>query len=128
MGPENSSMFSCCQNRGHGPSWDPDELSRVKTGFNKMTDDDAKQWQLAAAKTVFRAMDKNGNGQLTHKEIKNYLNKDEEAKTLLVTPGQPWSELWDKMDSDKRNHMIDETEFIQFYLEKCGCAPKETQE
>merc|ERR1711934_1166110 len=80
-----------------------DDLNRVQSNAYKMSDDDVKAWQLAAAKTVFRAM-----------------HKDEEAKTLLVLPGEKWADLWEKMDSDTRNHHIDEQEFVAFYLQKCA--------
>ena len=84
-----------------------------------MSPQEVKRYQSSAAKKLFRQMDKNSDGQLTHREIKKYLQANEAAKRLLTRPGEKWSELWKKMDSDPRNHLIDEAEFVNYYLSKC---------
>ena len=85
----------------------------------ELSPQEVTQYQASAAKTLFRQMDKNSDGQLTHREIKKYLQANEAAKRLLTRPGEEWSEIWKKMDSDPRNHLIDEAEFVNYYLSKC---------
>merc|ERR1712230_124845 len=61
-------------------------------------------------------MDKNKNGTLTKSEIKKYLKDPKNAAAKeLIRGGQKWSELFDKLDTDK-NQLIDEQEFVAY----CG--------
>jgi len=74
------------------------------------------------AKLMFKAMDKNGDDNLTHGEIKRYLNDpaNKEAKALLAGAGGHWKNLFADLDADK-NNAIDQDEFVAYYLR---CASK----
>ena len=79
-----------------------------------MSPGDVKKYQASSAKKLFRQMDKNSDGQLSHKEIKNYLRANDAAKRLLVRPGDKWSDLWKKIERDPTNHLIDEAGFVAY--------------
>merc|ERR1712046_193284 len=104
-------------------------LSRTGTPANwdgnwgaagEMSKGDELEWKKSAARMVFKDMDADSNGQLTHKEIKKYLQdpQNKDARNILAPPGTHWKDLFAKMNSDTRNAHIDVDEFVEYYISK----------
>jgi len=85
--------------------------SKEAAAKKKELPDDQKE---ALAKAIFKKMDQDNNGWLSHTEIKKYLKTDKEAKALLLIAGTGWQDLFDALDADK-NKQIDEDEFVAYY-------------
>ena len=65
---------------------------------------------LAWGKRVFAGADKNGDGALTKREIKNYFKAHPADKTALLGKEFHWNTFWDEADAD-HNGTIDTVEF-----------------
>ena len=59
-------------------------------------------FQRNLAALVFDAMDRDGNGRLSHREIKDYLHlpENQDKRALLAGPGKKWSDVWAAIDTD----------------------------
>jgi len=65
---------------------------------------------------MFASMDKNGNGVLTKKEIKNHLKHAEWAQPYITAESFHWSVLWDNFDADG-DGTVSRDEFDLMYQE-----------
>jgi len=70
-----------------------------------------------AEETMFASMDKNGNGFLTKKEIKNHLKHAEWAQPYITAERFHWSALWKQFDADG-DGMVSRDEFAVMYQEE----------
>jgi len=68
----------------------------------------------AEALEMFNAIDKNSDGQLTHREIKNFMQKEPWARQLLAGETFHWQEFFKNLDIDGDGN-IQQGEFLKFY-------------
>ena len=54
----------------------------------------------AKAASVFKLADKNGNGQLSKRELKDYLHTDLDAREVLCGGEFKWQEIYKGLDTD----------------------------
>ena len=108
--------------RGSTPSREDALIARVQNAQStsplwKESDSNPDSVRIGAAKRVFKAMDSDANGNLTHNEVKKYLKANGDMRRQLMPAGMAWKEVFDKMDNDPRDHAIKEDEFVKYFLE-----------
>jgi len=85
----------------------------VKFAPPKSMQTTVKDCREEAAK-MFDRIDKNHDGQLTHKEIKHFMQKEPWARTLLAGESFHWSNFFAALDTD-RDGVVQQQEFEHFY-------------
>jgi len=71
--------------------------------------------EKAEALAMFERIDKNGDGSLTHREIKKFMQQEPWARTLLAGESFHWQDFFGALDTD-RDGSVQESEFIDFYV------------
>ena len=69
-----------------------------------------------AAKALFLHWDRNGDGSLSHSELKKAMKKDGRFKSVLASEGFHWKDVWSTYDPDSTG-VISEAEFVRFHRE-----------
>jgi len=71
--------------------------------------------EKAEALAMFERIDKNGDGSLTHGEMKKFMQQEPWARTLLAGESFHWQDFFGALDTD-RDGSVQESEFIDFYV------------
>ena len=79
----------------------------------------------AAARRLFKAWDLDGNGLLSHTEVKRAIRKNQALKKHIHEAiGPHWQQLFESMDSDQDGH-VDEDELVAFFRKSSLHVPED---